>query len=186
MIGGHFPDNCFREHSRLCRDSNQNGRFEIPDGIFKIVDMVVTMMRKKTLFGRDATGRPAFRNQTARIHEEERQARLFDGYPRLFGNRHGGEIGNSQAGFSGAGDQHNVFRQLFPADAVRCQNAGEGDGGCALHVVVECAAFVLVLFQQTAGVMIGKVLPLDKGQFTPLVLYAANDSRYDWQSPPIV
>lgn len=60
-------------------------------------------------------------------------------------------------------EDEGVFAQLGFGDAQRGEEAGDGDRGGALDVVVEGAVLVAVLLEETEGVVVAEVFKLDQG-----------------------
>jgi hypothetical protein len=59
-------------------------------------------------------------------------------------------------------EDKGVFAQLGFGDAQRGEEAGDGDRGGALDVVVEGAVLVAVLLKETEGVVVAEVFELDQ------------------------
>jgi hypothetical protein len=60
-------------------------------------------------------------------------------------------------------EDEGVFTQLGFGNAQRGEEAGDGDRGGALDVVVEGAVLVAVLLEETEGVVVAEVFELDQG-----------------------
>ena len=157
--GGDLLEDFAREGSVLAGDANQGCGAKVFDDLDGIGEELVIVGEGEFVAGEIVA---AFDDEALGIDEPAALPGL--GFGEALGHESGdNQFADSGASFAGAEEEEFLLAEGHTGDAQGGVDAGEGDGGGALDVIIEGADAGAVFREEAESVVIGEILKLEEG-----------------------